>query len=154
MHFSDPNFRLACLDILRDQGLLRNEIDQLAIEPIPASQRLESLAQLTITPAMLSGVTDFAPDGGDDIYFIADPEWNGEDDSLYISRFDDIALLPNLRSLYVQAVTKPNALELSWLLSIDTLENVDINKFYLADNANNVEIVSELTSNGVSVSIS
>ena len=155
MKFIDRNFRLACLDILRDQGHFIAELNAIAESENTQSldARLAAMDDLSITPEMLDSITTFAPDGGDDIYFFADPDWDGENDDLYISQFDDVALLPNLKSLWVNAVTKEGSLDLSLLIQCSTLAELDTDSFYVRDRGDNTDILSGLVSRGVDVKV-
>lgn len=151
--FVDRNFRLACLDILRDEGHFIAELDAIADSDNAQTieTRLNAMDELRLTSEMLASITTFAPDGGDDIYFIADPDWNGENEELYIAQFDDVWLLPNLQSLWVNAVVKKGALDLSLLLECKTLCTLDTDSFYLQDNGDNSDTISRLASRGVNV---
>ncbi len=118
------------------------------------ADRIASLEAVVLTDELLSKVSNFAPDGGDDVYLFADPEWGAENDDLYISRFDDLLLLPNLKSLWVHAVATEGALDLSLLLECPSLEKVSADSFYIKPTDHQTRIVSQLIARGVDVQIS
>jgi len=153
--FVDRSFRLACLDILHDQGHFIAELEAIANSEITQNveARLNAMEDLAITSEMLASITEFAPDGGDDIYFVADPEWGGENEEFYISRFDDIALLPNLGSLWVNAVAEAASLDLSLLLQCNSLVRLNTDSFYVQNRSDNPDILSTLGSRGVDVKV-
>jgi len=152
MPFSDRNFRLACIDSLRCAGDLPHVFDRTGEDEI--TDRIASLEAVALTVELLSNITDLAPDGGDDVYLFADPEWGAENDDLYISRFDDLLLLPNLKSLWVHAVTTEGALDLSLLLECPLLKKVSADSFYIKPPDQQATIVSQLIARGVDVQIS
>lgn len=152
MPFTDRNFRLACIDAIHCAGDLPHVFDRTDNETI--ADRIASLEAVVLTDELLSKVSNFAPDGGDDVYLFADPEWGAENDDLYISRFDDLLLFPNLKSLWVHAVTTEGALDLSLLLECPSLEKVSADSFYIKPTDQQTRIVSQLIARGVDVQIS
>jgi hypothetical protein len=151
MQFVDRNFRLACLDAIHCAGHLPHVFDRM--DSPEFSDRLASLDAIVLTDSLLSEITHLAPDGGDDVYLFADPEWGAENAGLYISRFDDILLLPRLESLWVHAVTNEGALDLSLLLRCNSLKEVSADWFYIRPSDKNGEIVAKLEARGVHVHI-
>jgi hypothetical protein len=151
MQFADRNFRLACIDAIHCAGHLPNVFDQTDSQGLP--DRIASLGGVALTDELLGVITDLAPDGGDDVYLFTDPEWGAENADLYISRFDDILLLPNLKSLWVHAVTNEDALDLSLLLRCAALTKVSADSFYVKPSDHNAEIVAELEARGVAMHI-
>ena len=151
MQFVDRNFRLACIDAVHCAGHLPHVFVQM--DSPEFSDRLASLEAVVLTERLLSVITEVAPDGGDDVYLFANPVWGAENDDLYISRFDDILLLPNLESLSVHAVTNEGALDLSLLLECDLLRRLSADSFYVRPSDKNGEIVARLEARGVHVHI-
>lgn len=149
MQFIDRNFRLACIDAIHNAGRLPHVFDDIGSQELP--ERAAALDAVVLNDELLSAVTRLAPDGGDDVYFFADPEWDGENSDLYISRFDDILLLANLESLWVHAVTREGALDLSLLLDCESLREVSADLFYVRPSDDNAEIVRKLEARGVEV---
>ena len=151
MQFIDRNFRLACIDAIHCAGRLPGVFDEIDSQELP--DRIASLDLVVLTEELLSVITNLAPDGGDDVYLFADPEWGAENSVLYISRFDDILLLANLESLWVHAVTREGALDLSLLLQCESLRKVSADSFYVRPSEHNAEIVEKLKARGVDVDI-
>lgn len=151
MQFVDRNFRLACIGAIHCAGHLSHAFDRM--ESPESSVRLASLDAIVLTDHLLSEITRLAPDGGDDVYLFADPELGAENADLYISRFDDLLLLPNLESLWVHAVTNEGALDLSLLLRCQSLKEVNTDWFYIRPSDKNGEIVANLEARGVNVQI-
>jgi hypothetical protein len=151
MQFLDRNFRLACIDAIHCGGHLPDVFDRM--DSPETSDRLASLDAIVLTDSRLSVITRLAPDGGDDVYLFADPEWAAENAGLYISRFDDLLLLPNLESLWVHAVTNEGALDLSLLLRCHSLKEVRTDWFYIRPSDKNGDIVAMLEARGVHVQI-
>lgn len=151
MQFIDRNFRFACIDAIHCTGRLPHVFDETATQEVP--DRIASLQAVDLTDELLSVITDLAPDGGDDIYLFADPEWGAENADLYISRFDDVLLLPNLKTLWVHSVTNEGALDLALLLKCESLTKVSTHSFYVKQASGNAKIVSELKARGVEVCI-
>ncbi len=152
MPFVDRNFRLACIDAIHCVGDLPHVFDRTDKDEI--ADRIASLENVVLTDDLLSKITNFAPDGGDAVYLFADPEWGAENDSLYISKFDDLLLLPNLQSLWVHAVTTEGALDLSLLLECPSLEKFSADSFYIKPTDQRNRIVSLLIDRGVDIQIS
>lgn len=151
MQFVDRNFRLACIDAIHCAGQLPGVFDEIGSQDV--ADRLTSLDAVVINERLLSVITNLAPDGGDDVYLFADPDWGAENDALYISRFDDIVMLPNLEKLWVHAVTSEAALDLSLLLKCNALKEVSADSFYVRRSNQNGEVVARLKARGVQIHI-
>ena len=151
MTFIDRNFGLACIDALLCIGHLPHVFDRT--DQVDTTERIASLEAVVLTGELLSKITNLAPDGGDDVYLFADPDWGAENEQLYISRFDDLFLLPNLKSLWVHAVTTEGALDLSLLLDCHSLEEISANSYYIKPTDHYSEIVARLIARGVNVEI-
>lgn len=54
--------------------------------------------------AVLDAVEFAEQDGGNDIYMQIAPLWGGDDDVFDVTDFQDVALLPNLRSMTLTGV--------------------------------------------------
>lgn len=159
--FSDVGFRLACLDALFCEGKLKRDLARVLKIPHPADDviqinkdRLKAFRQIPLTPSLLETVSDLGPDGGDDIYPYVIEHWNGTQSEVYIKSFRDLKLLPNLKRLWVYAVTERHALDLSLLAKHKKLEEVCTDYFYLSREIDVDEAVRDLKARGVSVRIS
>lgn len=149
--FIDRNFRLACINAIHCAGQLPNVFDDAGSQGL--TDRLRALDNVVLTDELLSVITELAPDGGDDVYLFVDQEWGAENADLYISRFDDVLLLPNLASLWVHAVTTEGALDLSLLLKCALLRKVSADSFYITPSDENAAILARLEARGVDVEI-
>ncbi|MCA9068354.1 MAG: hypothetical protein KDA84_05495 [Planctomycetaceae bacterium] len=157
--FHDDNFRLACIDILLDTGYFQDELS--GILAIPDSEegwevnpeRLKAFQELPITQDHLNKITSFAPDGGDDIYFHVFPMWSGEEEEFDIRSFEDLKKLRNLESISVYAMAMEGAFDLSLLLTLQKLKEVDTDHFFLALNCDFEATVAVLEEMGVEVTI-
>lgn len=111
--FTDVNAKLAVLEVLMyEKGLLGPTFDvhrfcaehEPPIDPegsewgaIP--EVLAHFAALPIPTDLLGDVDEIYMDGGNRIYLQVAPGWDGEDDLFDLRSVDDLALLPNLRSV-------------------------------------------------------
>lgn len=159
VRFKDQNFRLACLDILFAQGRFAEQLEEVLAVPVaddedvPNAERLRLLNNIPITQELCDSIIDFAPDGGDDVYFHAFPSWGGTEDELYIRSFADLRHLRKLQELSVHAVTFESALDLSLLLQLPALEEVFTDWFYVDDRSDSQHVIDELKQRGVSLTI-
>ncbi len=71
-----------------------------------------------------------------------------------IRRFDDVLLLPNLSTLWVNSVAHEGSLDLSLLLDCPSLRSISSDWFYIKPSGDNDNIVSELIARGTEVNIS
>lgn len=149
MRFVDRNFRFACVDAIHCCGYLPDVFEQTDTSEI--ADRIALVEAVALNEDLLSKITDLAPDGGDYVYMFADPDWGAGNSDLYISQFDDLLLLPNLKSLWVHAVTVEGSLDLAILLECKSLEKFSGDKFYIRPSDRNVEIIAQLTARGVDV---
>ena len=106
--FKDFNFKLAVIDALLDkQPAFQEELEKLestycsqyewyADEQEPIPELLEYFSQLQLTNSDLDKITEMCFDGGNKVYFILQPDWEGEDE---IFNFHDISGIENLKNL-------------------------------------------------------
>ncbi|MCJ8330083.1 MAG: hypothetical protein HRT89_12420 [Lentisphaeria bacterium] len=141
IEFKDPNFKMACLDILFDEGLFSDELADI-LEKNPESEfdeyevnpkRLECFLDLPVTQEHLDLITSFAPDGGDDIYSYLMPAWSGEEEELELNSLEDLQYLRNLEKLFIYAVVKEKCLDLKSCLGLEKLQKIKIYKFYFIE---------------------
>ncbi|MEZ0471169.1 DUF6892 domain-containing protein [Luteimonas salinilitoris] len=113
MHdFPDSNFKLVILDQLLKEGSFTKRLNELRSdpkyaenytgevdygEPIPEIE--DFLRDVKLTDDDLEKVTDLCFDGGNDIYQIICPFWDGESDYFDIRDIGGFELLKNLRSV-------------------------------------------------------
>lgn len=106
--FKDFNFKLAVINELLDKHpSFEEELETLkseycnsyewySDEPEPIPELLEYFSQLQLTNQDLDKITEICFDGGNEIYFILQPDWDGES---AVFDFDDISGIENLKNL-------------------------------------------------------
>ena len=135
--FKDPNFKLSCLDAIFNLGFHSKELEHvLAINPDfdeyeINEERYQYLSSLPINQETLDKITEFAPCGGDDIYFHVMPYWSGEEEELHIDNYADLQHLRNLEELYIHSVSSSNSLDLNCLLELKQLKKVSVDQYYV-----------------------
>ena len=109
--FADFNFKLVVIDGILDQHpsfeASLAEMKKRYVEPyewykndeiIP--EMAEFFAELVLTQEDLDRCTHLVFDGGDNIYFLLKPDWDGELDIFDVTSFAGVERLRNLRSVY------------------------------------------------------
>ncbi|TRX35334.1 hypothetical protein FNW52_11480 [Flavobacterium sp. ZT3R18] len=135
--FKDFNFKLHIIDHFIGAGIFDKELNELqrkywdnnndfSYEPIPEIKRF--FEELEITNEMLSAITSFCPDGGDNIYGIIIANWVGEDEIFDIQSLEDVAVLPNLFEFSPVALVVEN-IDLSPLLGCMNLKKMSFLDF-------------------------
>lgn len=159
--FKDPNFRLACLDALLCLGKVRNELSDVLKTPFSDKYsfeidqpRLSALNRIPIIQDDLDTITDFGPDGGDDIYTYVIPEWRGTQRELYINSFQDLRLLRKLQKIRIFACVEKGAFDLSLLAPLKHLQVVETDYFFVSPECDIDGTVRSLKERGVEVKIS
>jgi Family of unknown function (DUF6892) len=122
VEFKDFNFKLAVIDeLMYERGVLapkfdirqfaktwrQRNIDVEANDVIPEARAY--FAQLALTPEQLSMIEELTFDGGAEIYGQIVPFWDGEDGRFDIESLDDVALLPNLKRVYMISLVAADA---------------------------------------------
>lgn len=122
--FGDLNFKLAVInELMYEQDVLSPAFDVEAFAkgwpereildprgkngPIP--EVLRYFAELSLTAAELQHVTTLWVAPTDRIYHQIDPLWGGEEDWFNIRSFEDVAHLPNLRTLNIEYMIDEDA---------------------------------------------
>ena len=159
--FKDLGFRLACLDALFENGKLKGELSRVLKIPFTDDyseeineDRLKAFNRIPLTQRLLDTITDFGPDGGDDIYPYVIEYWRGTQSELYVKSFRDLKLLTNLECIWIYAVVEKHAFDLTLLSSNGKLKEVGTDYFYLDPSIDIDEAVHDLKSRGVKVKIS
>jgi len=112
MHdFPDSNFKLVILDQLLKDGSFANRLDELRNDPKfaenftgevdygePIEEIEDFLRNVELTDDDLDKVTELCFDGGNDIYQIVCPFWDGESAYFDIRDIGGFELLKNLKS--------------------------------------------------------
>lgn len=154
MSFKDFNFKLVVIDALVENGVLTDEINGLEdeygdLEPEdengPIAPIKEELDGMELSPIQLEKVTHLTFDGGNDIYQILAPQWNGEDDQFTIKNISGCELLPNLESFTANSMLHCD--DLSPLLNCPKLRRAHIPESLSKDDST----IQQLIKNGVEV---
>ncbi|MEC5385040.1 hypothetical protein VVD49_04855 [Uliginosibacterium sp. H3] len=115
--FPDHNLTLVVVNQLLETGSFVAELEQL--KSIPAIRaRLDGesnygetipemdafFRKVELTDEDLAQVTELWFDGGDDIYHLIRPFWSGADDDFDVQSVDGFEKLPNLKTVYHNAM--------------------------------------------------
>jgi hypothetical protein len=115
--FVEPNFKLAVIQALLHLGEFEDVVSEIEereefgpdgpyfqnakgdarIGPHP--EVLKRFLELPVTKKQLSRVRSLTPDGGDEIYLLIAPNWDGEDDLFALKTLKDAPLLENLEEI-------------------------------------------------------
>lgn len=97
--FRSLPLKLAVIEALMEQNLLRKEIAGLKKPQRSSSEALRYFAELDLPESLLARVKILSFEGGNEIYRIVTPGWDGEDEQFTVRDLSDLVHLPNLRSL-------------------------------------------------------
>lgn len=109
--FQDFNFKLVVIDALLDlDPKFRQELEQLkeiytekyewyADDSGPIDELLQYFSALELEKEDLDKVTELCLDGGNEIYHLIQPDWDGEDDFFDITHVGGFEHLINLKSI-------------------------------------------------------
>ena len=107
--FEDFGFKLVVIDALLDKETSFTEelekmketyVDDHDGEPYECiPEMVEFFENLTLTEKDLAQVTTLEFDGGEDIYSLIMPDWDGESDEFDVKSVKDMKLLPNLKQV-------------------------------------------------------
>lgn len=103
--FEDLNFKLVVINSLLDKensfskklNVIKNAYRESSGGIIP--EMLEFFAKVKLTQADLDKVTVLDFDGGNDIYFLINPYWDGEDDCFEVHSIEGYQKLKNLKKV-------------------------------------------------------
>lgn len=112
--FEDFNFKLIVINsILDKEPSFEDELERLKErytdnydlynDEGPIEEMLEYFEELHLTKEDLDNVTELCFDGGNDIYGIIYPEWDGEDDLFTVESVEGFEILKNLQ--YVEYIS-------------------------------------------------
>jgi hypothetical protein len=146
------NLKLVVLNELILQGYFKSEIDSLrnrywkwdnyTHEPIP--EILHFCKNVEIKEEHLNLIRTITFDGGNDIYHLLIPNWDGEDDQFDIEDISGLRRLKNLEEIVVISMVAVQ--DYSVLSELDNLRLV-----HWAQVLNNHETVNQLRQKGVAV---
>ncbi len=133
--------KLAVIDALMEKNLLKKEMTAFRKafpeekvrqyyeenpgknhEPHPGVSKYFS--DLDLPAELLARVEDISFEGGNEIYRIVTPDWDGEDDQFTVRDFSDLEHLPNLRSLVDTVLVDVDDARV--LLKLSKLSSVDV----------------------------
>ncbi|WP_042163330.1 DUF6892 domain-containing protein [Paenibacillus gorillae] len=109
--FQDFNFKLTVIEALLDQNpAFEQELEKLKLDHTdkyewytedsgPIAELLEFFSKLQLEQGDLDKITELCFDGGNEIYHIIQPDWDGEDDVFDIRQVAGFENLVNLRSV-------------------------------------------------------
>jgi hypothetical protein len=154
MTFNSFPFKLVVIDALIANGTLEAQLQALEAQyaaeewedyygPNPAIEH--ALEQLELTPGQLATVKELVFDGGNEIYQILAPNWDGEDEQFAVTSIADVTKLPNLEAFLVISMVR--CPDLSPLLSCTKLRKLAISTYESDDQ----QTREQLAARGVAV---
>lgn len=120
--FEDFNFKLIVIDsLLNKEPSFKDELDALKQkftyryewyndEP-PIQEILDYCAQLVFQQSDLNQVTELCFDGGNHIYHIIKPDWEGEDGDFNVTSIKGFEQLSALKSVVYISMCSPEVLD-------------------------------------------
>jgi len=128
--FTSLNLKLVVIDELLNKGHFKEEVaqlkakywnpDDITYKPIP--EILAYFQELRLTQHQLSEVEQIIFDGGNEIYQIIAPSWDGEDDQFDVKDISDLRKLENLREIHCLSMVYTNQYET--LLDLPRLQTI------------------------------
>ena len=120
--FEDFNFKLVVIDALLDEeASFKQELAKMKVTYCdnyewytsisPIHEMCKYFATLTITPEDLEKITQLCFDGGNEIYFYIQPDWDGEDDAFNVHSVSGFEKLTNLATVTVISMIDEPTLE-------------------------------------------
>ncbi|RXZ80430.1 hypothetical protein EBB07_18945 [Paenibacillaceae bacterium] len=120
--FKDFNFKLIVIDaMLEQQPSFKAELERLKEQHTskyewytgagPIEELLVFFASLPLKQRDLDTVTELSFDGGNEIYHIIQPDWDGEDDLFDVVSVDGFEHLTRLKSVFYASMCQPEVLE-------------------------------------------
>lgn len=119
--FKDFGFKLVVINSLLDcpcsfseklEEMKEKYVDDYEgedFECIP--QMLEFFQEVVLTEQDLALVNSLVFDGGEDIYFLIMPNWDGESEEFDVESVEDMELLPNLREVEYTSMCDPDLMD-------------------------------------------
>ncbi|WP_342510835.1 ybaK/ebsC family protein [Sporosarcina sp. FSL K6-1522] len=128
--FEDFNFKLVVIDALLDEEpSFKQELAKMKetycdsyewyTNAGPIREMCEYFATLTITPDDLIKITQLCFDGGNEIYFYIQPDWDGEDGSFDVHSVSGFEKLTNLATVTIISMIDEPTVELLKQKGID-----------------------------------
>lgn len=119
--FEDFNFKLAVIDaLLEEDSAFLAELKQLQVQLAPfewytdqppIAALMNYFATLQLTEADLAKIDTLYLDGGNEIYLMLKPDWDGEDELFDITSVAGFEHLPNLETVEYIAMCEREVLE-------------------------------------------
>lgn len=139
IHFHSINFKIALLEQFLEDKSMKTTFKELEKKGQALSKKKRSANELhpkisqlikgiELSKAQLESIVNIGFDGGNEIYQIIEPYWDGEDDLFQVFDLRDVLWLPNLER--IDDTTLCSVDDASPLLQVKNLEEVDINFGY------------------------
>ncbi|HEY2491685.1 MAG TPA: ybaK/ebsC family protein [Paenibacillus sp.] len=120
--FKDFNFKLIVMDALLDQEpSFEAELERLKEQYTdnydwysgagPIQELLGFFAAVQLEQQDLEKVTELSFDGGNEIYHIIKPDWDGEDELFDVTTVEGFQHLTRLQSVFYASMCQPEVLE-------------------------------------------
>lgn len=120
--FEDFNFKLIVIEALLDKDpLFLNELTELAnkhsdhyewySDAGPIDEIINYLKELSLTKSDLDKVESLCFDGGNEIYGMIKPDWDGEDDLFDVTSVEGFQNLNSLKTVEYISLCYPKVLE-------------------------------------------
>lgn len=120
--FADFNFKLVVIDSILDQSpSFESELAEMKrryLEPVdhfcyleePVPEMVSYFQKLRLTEEDLDKVLELEFDGGNCIYFLLKPDWDGEEDIFDVTSVQGWERLKNLYSVFWSSMCTPDVL--------------------------------------------
>lgn len=121
--FADFNFKLVVIDHILEKHPSFEEalaaVKQRYIDPVdpfafleePLREVVDFFQEVRLTQEDLDKVTDLCFDGGNRIYFLLKPDWDGEEDWFDVASIQGVERLRNLTAVYWTSMCDPELLK-------------------------------------------
>lgn len=120
--FADFNFKLVVIDALLDKApSFEEELEAMKktycddyewyTNAGPIEEMCQYLAELKLEQRDLLKITELCFDGGNELYFYLQPDWDGEEDYFDIRSIAGYENLPNLNSVIYISMAEESLLE-------------------------------------------
>jgi len=135
--------KLAVIEALMEQDLLKKEMT--ALQKLTPGVKARGYCQdLDIPDPVLAKIKDLSFEGGNEIYRMLVPEWDGEDDQFTVRDLGDLVHMPNLRSLRDTVLVEVTNAAI--LLELPKLASVDLNH---GSSIHDAKTIAELEKRGI-----
>ena len=119
--FDDFGFKLVVVNsLLNQENSFAAQLKQLQEQYVEAyedgtfeciPEMVDFFENLQLTEQELESVKELVFDGGEDIYFLLMPDWDGESDEFEVQSIGGVELLKNLESVVYTSMCQPELME-------------------------------------------